>query len=907
MGFELRPGIRRLFRLPLRSPPAMHADVDEELASLIAARTESLIARGYAPSAARDEALRRLGASVDSVREQLHQSVTTRERRMRFHEHLENLVQDVRYAARGLARRPGFTIVATLTLAIGIGATTAIFSAVNVLLLRPLPYAKPDELMSVSLVAPANGDRPMNDHMVWSYPKFVVFRDAQRVFSDEAVYAPNQFVVTSGDVERVRGELVGAAYLRTLGLSPVRGRDFERSEDANFGAPKQAIISYAFWQRRFNADPAAIGATIDFDHDPYVIIGVGPQTFRGLTGQAEVFIPLLTGVADDWGPYSHGLSLVGRLRPGVTASQATAAAAVIGPIINDAYPNTATKAKWTATARPLNSGRVSPIIERSLLVVFAAVGLVLLIACVNVANLLLGRASARRREIAVRLAVGAGRSRLVRLLLTESLLLSGVGGTASLFVAWAGVHALGKVNPATTLRGVGGGGLGAVAFSAISLDWTALAFALSVTLVVGALFGIVPAMSATRASLTSALKDGHAGTRFGIGTDGGRRLLVMAEVALALVLLAGSGLMVRSLSKLLSTSVGFTATGVLTARLTVPQGSVPRDSLPSFYIQLLDRIRAVPGVVDASLNNCAPLSGGCNGTRMRLLDNPGIDLTHSPSVGVHWASPTWFSTMRIPLKRGRYFTNADRADAQRVVIINEAAAREIWPNEDPIGKHVEVGQGGIKDAEIIGIVGGVRQRADSAAGADVYAPYLQSPMPGMVIFIRTSRDPASIGGEVRAAIHEVAPAYPLYDMQTMTDRAAAATAQARFSAMLLAFFAVTALSLAAIGIYGVMSLAVTARTREIGIRIALGADRGRVQRLVVGEGAALVAVGASVGLVGALFATRVLRNLLFDVGPSDPVTYVSIVFVLGAAALLASWIPARRAGRVDPLTALRAD
>ena len=825
---------------------------------------------------------------------------------MRFTEWLESVMQDVHYAARGLIRRPAFTAVAVLTLAIGVGATTAIFSAVNVLLLRPLPYARPDELMRVSLTVPPRNGQPGRDNMVWSYPKFAVFRDAQQVFGDLALYTESQVTLTGGadDVERVTGEYVGANYLRVLGLAPSRGRDFDRAIDAHAGAPRQAIISYALWQRRYNADPSAIGRTIDIDRDVWTIIGVGPRDFRGLSGDADLLLPLTTQPAEDLQqPQSHWLALVARRAPGISEAQAEAAVAMLGTRVNDAFPNPVDKLKWGAKASPLNDARLAPSIRRSLLVLFGAVGLVLLIACVNVANLLLGRASARKREIAVRVAIGAGRARLIRLLLTESLLLAGVGAVASVAVAWVGVRALGAIDPATTLRlPRGDSAIGAVAFSSISLDWHALAFTFVVSLIVGVLFGLAPALGAARESFTGALK----GDRV-LGAGSGRRTLVVAEVALALVLLAGSGLMIRSLANLLAINSGFDGSGVLTFRLTLPPGSVPRDSMPGFYSQLVDRVRAVPGVTDVALDNCAPTGGWCSRTGLERIGVPGSDIMHSPLIGADLVTPNWFSLMRVHVKRGRVYTDADRIGAPKVLVLNEAAAKTFFGADDPIGKRVSIGMGGMDSVEVIGIVGNVRQQPDSTPGPVAYLSYNQAPRPGMIVFVRTARDPAAIGQEVRRAVHDVAPQLPVYDMLTMSERAAAATAQARFRAVLLALFAITALSLAVVGIYGVMSLAVTARTREMGIRIALGAESGRVQRLVIGEGIGLVSVGAVIGIAGALAATRLLRTFLFDLTSSDPLTYAAIVVVLGGAAIAASWIPARRASKVDPVVALRAE
>ncbi|MEP6494306.1 MAG: ABC transporter permease [bacterium] len=911
LGVQLRAGVRRLFRLPLRTAPAMFADADEELETMIASRVEYLVARGMPLGEAHTEALRRLGASIDMVRSDLHYSAEHRERRMQLREHLENLIQDVRYAVRGLIRRPGFTAVAVLTLAIGIGATTAIFSAVNVLLLRPLPLSRPQELMRVSLSAPAFGARKAVADMVWSYPKAATFRAKQTFFSDVALYTWQQFTITSGDVELLRGETISATYFRTLGLSLLRGRDFDLDVDAHAGAAPQVILSDALWQRRFNADPRIVGTVIALDKKPYSIIGIAPSGFLGLSGQGELFIPITARPAADLAEaQSHEFFMVARKKAGLSDTQVERAVPLLGKQIGDMYQDRDTPTSaWSASAHPLDDGRVAPLIKRSLLVLFAAVGFVLLIACVNVANLLIGRASARRREIAVRLAIGAGRGRLIRLLLTESMLLSTIGAAASVVVAWLGIHALSGVNPAM-LRSPRGVGLGAVTFSSITLDWTALAFTAALALAVGVFFGLAPALHATRASLADAMKEGGSGADNvrGRHSSVGRRLLVVAEVALALVLLAGSGLMIRSLTKLLAIDPGFDARNLLTVRLTVPPGGLARDSLPGFYTQLTERLGAIPGVTSVGLASCPPLNAGCNASVIEFKDRPPVEMARQPLVGVNWVTAGFFSAARVPLKRGRMFTAADRAGAPKVVLMNDMAARRFWPGENPIGKRVAIGQGGFGDgAEVIGIVGDVRQSADSAAKPDAYLPYAQSPRGGMMIFIRTASNPDAFGTEMRRALHEIAPRYPVYDMQPMTTRAAAATAQARFSAVLLGLFAATALSLAVIGIYGVMSLAVAARTREIGIRIALGADQNRVQRLVVGEGLALVSVGAAIGLVGALFSTRVLQSLLFDLTSSDPLTYVSIVALLAGAAIIASWLPARRASRVDPVVALRAD
>ncbi|HWH50705.1 MAG TPA: ABC transporter permease [Gemmatimonadaceae bacterium] len=904
MRFHVRPGVRRLFRLPPLTAAAANREVDDELAMLIANRVEHLIERGRSPDDAQSEALRHLGDSLDDVRRRLHKSVRQRERGMRVGELIDSVVQDVSYAARGLARRPAFTAVAVLTLAIGVGATTAIFSAINVLLLRPLPYARPGELMRVPLSIPADGAMAKSE-MGWSYPMFTMFQRGQGAFAEMAPYVNAQLSLTSGDVERITGEYVGAKYLRVLGLTPARGRDFELALDAHAGAPRVAIISYALWQRRFAGDPSIVGRTLDIDRAPWTIVGVGPKDFRGLTGEADVLLPATTLPSARLGPNYYSFLIIARRRPSVTVSQAIAATSALGAGVAAAYPNPMGRLSWEVTALPLDDARLDPSIKRSLLVLFGAVVLVLLVACVNVANLLLGRASARRSEIAVRVAIGAGRGRLVRLLLTESLLLALIGGCVGVLVAWAGAHALGSINPTAVERAsnVSAGAFGAVRFSSIALDWRALAFTFLVSLAVGVLFGFAPALSAARESLAGILKDGRRSVTGGVG----RRALVVIEVALALVLLGGSGLMVRSLEKLLRTDAGFDGSNMLTFRATPPPGLIARDSMPGFYDGILDRVRAVPGVKDATLGGCAPLSGSPCGQwvfqRADAVIGGNIDMNRL--IGLNPVAPNWFSTMHVPLKRGRMFTAADRAGAPLVVLLNESAAQKFFRGEDPIGKRVLIGSA--IPNEVIGVVGGVRQRPDSAPGPTAYAPLAQAPTPGAFFFVRSSRAAASMSSEVRRAVHEVAPRVPVYDMLTMTQRAASATAEARFRAALLTAFAVTALSLAGIGLYGVISFAVTTRTREIGVRIALGAERGQVQRLVIGEGMRLLGVGAVIGACGTALATRLLRAFLFELSPADPITYASIGAVLFAVGIVAVWAPARRASCVDPVVALRTD
>lgn len=882
----------------------------EELEFHLEARVAHLVARGMSPDAARAEALRRLGTPLDDLSRALGDSAELKERRLDVRDRLTDLADDVRYALRGLARRPGFAAIAVLTLAIGIGANTAIYSAVDALLLRSLPFHEPGRLMDLVQTTDKGGSAP------WSWPRYTFFRDASRSYTSLALHGSAQTTITGPEPERIGIEEVTAAYLPTLGVGVALGSDFAPDLDAIAGgAPRVAIISDALWQRRFNADPDIVGQAVSLNNEPWEIAGVLPPGFRGLSGRADVLVNLTARPSEDLAQeWSLEFSMIGRLADGVTPEQAAQEAEIIGARIHEAFPpaqgtltTSTAPERWSAIARPLDTIRAAPMLKRSLLVLFGAVAMVLLISCVNLANLLVARATARRQEIAVRLAIGAARERLVRLLVTESVVLAMLGGIASLAIALAGTRFLSGINPQESLRMQGlGGGIGAVGFEAIRLDGRALLFTFAITLVVGILFGLVPALRATRADLTRDLKDGSAGAGSGRRTGVSRRSLVVAEVALALVLLAGSGLMLRSLSNLLAVDPGFDPGNLLTLRISVPPGEVAPDSLPGFYDRLQAEIAALPGVQRVALGNCPPLSGGCNGTIMTFADRPQ-QATGNAMVGVHWVSPSWFQTLRVPLVRGRVFTESDRLDAPKVVVLNEEAVRRYFPGEDPIGKRVAVYQGGFHTgAEVIGIVGNVRfGTIDSLPMPDVFISHGQARRSGMMIFVRTTGDPSALAPSVRERIRQFAPRDPVYDVRPMRARVSSATSQARFSALLLGGFAVIALALAMLGIYGVMSFAVAQRTREIGIRMALGADKGRVLSLVVGEGVLLAGVGVTIGLVAALMLTRVLGNLLFGVAPNDPWTYGVMVVLLAIAACGASWIPARRAAGVDPVQALR--
>ena len=896
-------GLRYRLRV-LRHPSDYDRELDDEIRfhlSLETMQQQHAALGGLEPNEIHHRALRRFGNAT------YHKEETRRMSALAF---FDSTRQDLRFALRTLRRTPGFTAVVVLTLALGIGANTAIFSAVDAMLLRPLPYREPDRLMLVTITVPPSHGRPAVDDAPWSFLKSKLFRESQHVFSDIALSASETVTLRLGDATREQSEVVDEHYLPTLGVQPALGRNFVVDENLPNGR-RVVLVSERFWNGRLNADPHVLGRTLDIEHAPYTIIGVLPERFTGLSGHADLWMtvgarrPYYFKPDEAW---DHEFTMLGRLASGVTPERARSEVGLLGPRVNSAFPSFGDVTGWGATARPLDGARVDPIVRRSLLVLLGAVGFVLLIACANLANLFLVRASARQREIAVRLAIGASRRRLSRQLLTESMLLAALGGIASVALAWWGTRVLATISPDRTLQSQLGG-LGVVNFATISLDWHALAFAATAALATGLLFGLVPALQATNPSLTAALKDGTAESPVRNGVlprITTRDFLVMVELALALVLLGGAGVMMRSLSKLLGVDPGFDASHVFTVRLNAGAEGSGSDSLPVFYQQLLDRVRALPGVESAALGDCTPLAGRCGSTVVWLGGRAATITGAEPGIGVHWVTPDWFKTLHIPLLAGRAFTDADREGSPKVLIVNETAARRLWPHESALGKRVGIGMGGFDTAEVVGVVGDVRFGAvDSTPGLDAYVSYYQSPRPGSIVYLRTAADVASLAAASRRAIHELKPDVPVYDGRTLASRVVDATARARFEALLLALFALAALVLAVVGIYGVVSYAVARRTREIGIRVALGASRGDVVRLIVGRSLMLAGAALVVGLAGALAATRVLRTLLFAVAPTDPASFAGALALMLVAVLTASWFPARRAARVHPADALR--
>jgi len=820
---------------------------------------------------------------------------------------LDTVQQDVRFALRSFRRTPTFTAIAIVTLAVGIGANTAMFSAIDALLLQPLQFREPDRLMSISLTRPGPHGGPIRDDIPWSSPKFELFRAAQDVFADETLWMGSQFTVrVTDEAVRVFGEFVDSHYLPTLGIQPAMGRGFFEAEDHDLGGARVAVLSHRLWEDLFSADSTALGRTIDVDGMPYTVVGVAPPTFRGLSGQAALWMPMASSPSG-WGltnPTAHNYFAVARLAPAVSIPRAMAVVAALGTRVDATFPDPkVASVHWGAAMHPLDSARLDGRARQILVILFAAVGLVLLIACANVANLFLVRASGRRREISVRLAIGAGRWRLVRQLLIESVLLSLAGGVASLVVAWGGTRLISDLHPASALRMHDVAGVEILNYTTIHLNVAAFVFAAIVAIATGILFGLVPALQATNPSLSESLKDDGAARTIRIRGLTSRNVLTVVEIALAVVLLAGSGLMLRSLGRLLAVHPGFDADHVLVLRTNrAPLWS--RDSISRFYDVAIERVSRIPGVTGVGMADCPPLVE-CTGMPVVFPDRPPAPPGAEAMAGVHWITPGWPTVVHVPLVRGRMFTRDDVVGRRRVVLVSETAARTFWPNQDAIGRPVSVG--GPDTAYVAGIVGDVSYGPlDAAPRPDVYVSYYQAPLSfRMMLFVRTRVDPSSLANAVRVALREVAPGFPVYDVRPLDDHVRDATDYARVSAQVLALFAALALALAMIGTYGVIAFAVSQRTREIGVRIALGATSADVVRLVVGQGLALGAAGGAIGLTAAIALTRSLRSLLYGIEPTDTVTLVGIVAILVLAVIVASWMPARRAAGVPAMHALR--
>jgi predicted permease len=808
---------------------------------------------------------------------------------------VDTLAQDFRYALRTLVKNPGFAAVAVLTLALGIGANTAIFSVVNAVLLTPLPY--PDAGRLVSVYQRTQG----GSYNGLSEPNYLAWRDQAQAFESLAAYTSKSYNLASAtEVEHIEGEPVTASLFPLLGVNPILGRTFGAQEDLP-GGPKVVVLSYELWKKHYGGARNVIGTSLKLDDEGYTILGVMPRGFQLPQSAGESFwVPLQLNLADPNSPGRgvHFLFGLGRLKPGMTVSQTEAQTNSLAPLLARDYPQT--DAGYGLLLVPLLDdivGTVRPL----LLILLACVGLVLLIACANVANLLLARASARQREMALRAALGANRRRMVRQLLTESILLALFGGALGLVLAFDAVHVLVALAPAGTVPRI----------ETIAVDTRVLIFTLIATIVTGITFGLVPALQASKCTLNEALKES------GRGADSGRRrglrgALVISEVAVALMLLVGAGLMVVSFKRLTEVNPGFDSRDILSLHVSLPAILSPKQ-LANFHRALLERTASLPGVESVALARNLPLSGTDPSLFFTIPGRPPVAAGQEPFACARFVSPGFFRTMRIPIRKGRDFTEQDGPAAPGVVIISETMARQFWPGQDPIGKLIKPGYPASSlICTVVGVVGDVRQWLNIDEPPVAYYPYSQIPDSSawrlariFTLTIRTAGSPESLVGAVRSEVYNLNPDVPVYDVQTMDQLVRESAAANRFQMLLFGVFAGVGLLLAAVGIYGVISYTVTQRTREIGIRMALGAERGEVLRLIVWDGMRLALAGAAIGIAGALALSRFLSGLLYGVKPTDPATFALVFVALAGVALIACYVPARRATKVDPMVALR--
>jgi putative ABC transport system permease protein len=809
-------------------------------------------------------------------------------RRFEEEETMESVLQDLRYSVRTMMKRPGFTAVALVTLAFGIGANSAIFSVVNAVLLRPLPYDNPDQLVRFWAKRQPGGDLRISV----SLPDLLDYKSQGQSFESIAAFATGSGNLTGREEpERITTAITTAAFFPILRVEPILGRTFLPEEDGPGAAPV-AVLSYGLWQRLYGGDPNVIGQTIEVSGNGLTIVGVAPAGFQYPRG-VEAWAPLGLYASEFEAREERSLNAVARLKPGVTPERAQTEIDAIAAGLEQAYP--ATNTNWGAMVVPLHDVAVGDT-RPTLLALLAAVGFVLLIACANVANLLLARAATRQKETAVRVALGASRLRLVQQALAESLLLALIGGALGLLLALWSVDLLVALGGDVIPRA-----------KEIGVDWRVAGFTLGISLLTGLVFSLVPAPHVASFDVNEALKEGGRGSGGGSGSQRFRGALVISEVTLAFVLLIGAGLMVKSFVRLWEVDPGFDPDGVLTMEVALPQSAYNKKdgTAAGFYRRLLERVGALPGVAAAGAVGSPPLG---DTVYMRSISTG----SQRPAPGeedyasYHIVGADYLQAMGVPLLKGRYFSPADVAGTPSVMIVSNALARRLWPGEDPVGRRVTMWEQEPITFEVVGVAGDVRNRGlEDDAEPQMYVPHGQDPWTGMTLAMRTTSDPAGLVAAVRREVLALDDDLPVYNIKTMEQVLADSATQRRFSMLLFAVFAGVALLLAAVGIYGVMAYTVAQRTHEIGVRMALGAQRGDVMKLVLGQGMTLVAIGVLLGLVAALALGRVLSGLLFGVAPSDPAVFGVNALIFAAVALVACYVPARRATRVDPIVALR--
>jgi putative ABC transport system permease protein len=900
---------------PLRLPPARELEIAEELAQHLEAVYEAALAAGASEPEARQQALAQIHdgrlLECELSRAERAFAACTFQQPLEFIERkggmrMESLWQDLRFGARMLGKRPAFTLIAVLTLALGIGASTAIFSVVNGVLLRPLPFAEPERIVTLWEHNPKDGLE--RDDV--SPANFLDWRERNRSFADLASVNPYSLDYQGKTApETWQAALVSEGFFNLLGVNAYVGRTFlpeEYRDGINFDDNRQVksfpvVLSYQLWQQRFGGDRALIGQTLSLDGLPATVVGVLPPEFqlRLFEQERQVYAPQAPD--EGWRQQRRAtyLKILGRLKPEVSLEQARADLRTIAAQLEAEYPRTNGGVGVTVVSLPDHlTGQVRP----ALWILFGAVGFVLLIACANVANLLLTRGAEREREFAIRAALGAGRGRLLRQLLSESLLLALAGCAAGLLLAYWGITAIIALSPGNIPR-----------LELVKLDYATLLFAAALSTATALLFGLAPALQFSRPELQHSLKEAALTAS---GRPVRRRLrgaLVVAEVALSLVLLVGAGLLLRSFVTLLQTDPGFAAERVVALQAFI-QDRYPKAEQRVAYAQaVLDKLRSVPGVTAAGLTTALPFLESSLSTSLPFTveGRPVPPLGQEPTVFWSVATPEYFDTIGVRLLRGRMFNEFDKIDAPPVALISETMARRHFPNEDPIGRKLvtrgrQRGNGPQQAVEIVGIVSDVRHDGlDKEPRAEHYRPFHQIPNGSLIFAVRTSADPATLIPTLKARLWEVNTTQPLYAVETLDKLVFASLQTRRFSLVLLGAFAALALALAVVGIYGVMSFVTAQRTHEIGIRMALGAGAGDILRLILRQGMQLTLLGIGAGLAAALLLTRLLRTLLYGVSTSDPLTFAGVALLLMLVALAACWLPARRATRIDPLSALR--
>ena len=855
----------------------------EEIQAYLDLLTEAKLRQGMSPREARRDALLELGG-VEQVEERV--------REIRMGRFIETVWRDVRTGARALVHSPVFTVVTVLSLALGIGANTAIFSVVNGLLLRPLPYPESEQIVDVWHTPPQQSF-PGLDRFTVSPANYLDWKAQSTAFEQTAVYTDTRLSLsTSNDPLSLIGAVVSSEFFSVLRSNAMQGRTFTPDEERP-GRDQVVVIGYGLWQRAFGANPNIIGQTLTLNSRSFTVVGIMPAGFE-FPREAELWIPLAWDDNERQVRSDHNYLVIARLKHNVSAEQAQAEMSTISSRLEQQYPE-ANKG-WGAVVIPLREDLVGDV-RLALLVLFCAVGFVLLIACANVANLMLARGANRKKEIAVRIALGAGRARLVRQLLTESLLLAVTGGLLGLLLAVLANKMLVQLGSLPNSGDIG-------------IDTWVLGFTLLVSLAAGILIGIVPALQFTRTSISETLKQGSGRTGGSSIKQHTRKALVISEVALSLVLLIGAGLMIRSFWKLQNVDPGFDSSNALTMSvvLTWIRYPEPHQRL-AFVERAMEQIRAVPGVVSVGTTTKIPLTGGGSTQPFSVEGRPTAAIAEQPMAQTRYISPDYFRAIGIPLRQGRFFSDQDRDNSVPVVIISEAMARRFWPGENAVGKrltpsfHLEQGA-----REIVGVVGDVKSSGlDADASAMMYLPYKQAPLPFISFVVRTASNPESLIQPVSKAIYSIDKEQALTNVQTMDQVLSKSLSGRRFNMTLLFTFAGVALMLAAVGVYGVMNYTVTLRRRELGIRMALGAEKIDVLRLVLGQGLTLTLIGVGAGLISAYALTRLMASLLYGVTATDYLTFGSVSVVLIAVGLAASYIPARRATKVNPTIALRAE